>query len=181
MVRNPKIYEEALVSCLEAAIGFAYDIFSESSEKMGLRRLGRKIQSKLMGAGYQPAQAYKVTYELKRRNYVRVIHGDSVVLTDKAKLKIIDKISAEAKDSKFRILSFDIPEELRVNRDGFRRTIKRMGFVQIQKSLWVTTKNLSDLVEIAAAEYEVTDYIAYFIVEKSNIDNHIRKALGIKA
>jgi uncharacterized UPF0160 family protein len=86
--------------------------------------------------------------------------------------EIADKIES---DSHFRFVSFDIPELMRKNRDAFRRAIKKLGFKQIQKSLWVTTKEIGELVEMAAEEYSVADYIAYFVSESSNIDRHIEK------
>src|SRR3989344_3211225 len=37
-------------------------------------------------------------------------------------------------DKKWRLVLFDIPEEFRKNRNSFAVGLKRMGFVQIQKS-----------------------------------------------
>ena len=102
----------------------------------------------------------------------------SIKLTNKAKIKIIDKIiEGKEKDNKYRFISFDIPERLHYYRDLFRRAIKRMGFRQIQQSLWVTDKNIGDLVEIAAKEYGVEEYVAYIVAETSNIDAHIKQTL----
>ena len=103
----------------------------------------------------------------------------SIELTNKAKLKVIELIAKKTKrDKVYRFVSFDIPEEKRKSRDQFRRVIKRMGFVQIQKSLWVTNKNLSTLVEAAAYEYGVEKYIAYIVSMKSDIDGIIEKKLS---
>jgi len=115
-------------------------------------------------------------YDLKRRNYIDFGPSDSVILTNKAKIKIIDKIiKTKKQDGHYRLISFDIPEDKRNNRNNFRRAIKRMGFKQVQKSLWVSKENVGELVEIAANEYKVSQYIAYFIVDKSNIDSHLNK------
>ena len=50
-----------------------------------------------------------------------------------------------------------------------------MGFVQIQKSLWVIDKNVTDLVEMAAYEYKVEKFVAYIVSEKSDIEGIIAK------
>lgn len=114
---------------------------------------------------------------LKRSGYVKIENIDgreSIKFTNKARLAIVDKVGARSvSDNKHRFISFDIPERLRLNRDQFRRTIKRLGFRQIQKSLWVVDKNIGDMVELAALEYEVSDYVVYIVSDKTNIDNTI--------
>ena len=115
-----------------------------------------------------------MVYELKKSKYIEIDEGDSVKLTNKAKIKLIDRIAdTNINDGKLRLVSFDIPEIKRTNRNNFRRAIKRMGFRQVQKSLWVNNRNVGELVEMAAVEYKVSDYVAYFVAERSNIDHHI--------
>lgn len=107
--------------------------------------------------------------------------NDIIILTGKAKLRLIDKISARIKsDRKYRFLSFDIPEVMRVNRNQFRRAIKSIGFRQVHKSLWVIDKNVSDLVEMAAYECKVERYVAYIVSEKSDIDGIVEKIISGK-
>lgn len=118
---------------------------------------------------------------LKQKGYLKSseINGQKVIiLTDKAKLRIVDKISSKAHtDGKFRFISFDIPEDLRTKRNQFRRAIKNMGFAQIQKSLWVIDRNITELVETAMREYGVEKYVAYIISERSDIDSFIAKRI----
>jgi len=125
-------------------------------------------------------QINRTIYDLKRYKYVECL-GDSVIFTNKAKIKIIDKIAADQViDGKSRLVSFDIPEPLKRNRDHFRRTLKRLGFLKLQKSLWICNKNVGALVEIAATEYGVNNYVAYFVADKSNIDKHIKQLFDKK-
>jgi len=116
-------------------------------------------------------------YKLKQSGYI-YFEGESIRITNKTKMKMVDKFGHQSNN--YRLVSFDIPERLKTNRNLFRRAIKRMGFKQIQKSLWVSNRNLGNLVEIAAEEYGVSDYVAYFISNKSNIDQHIRDLLAKK-
>lgn len=125
----------------------------------------------------------KIIANLKRSNYISIeksSHGESIVFTNKAKLVIVDRLANKiSSGQEFCLVSFDIPEKLKNNRDRFRRTIKRMGFCQIQKSLWVINKRIGDLVELAAIEYKVNDYVVYFISSESNINDYIKKMLHI--
>ncbi|MCL5410960.1 MAG: hypothetical protein M1324_03875 [Patescibacteria group bacterium] len=117
----------------------------------------------------------------KKNGYIETIknsNGQSIQFTKKAKLAIIDQLAKKSEDDRgYRFVSFDIPETMRKNRNQFRRTIKRMGFRQIQKSLWVCNKNVGNLIELAAIEYNVNDYVVYIASDSSNIDEYIRKVL----
>lgn len=178
MVHNPKNSSKALLWCLESAIGLIHEaiIGKIGISSNGLRKYFRENTRSLDVSDRQISQ---MVYDLKRREYISFGEGDSVVLTNKAKIKIIDQVVRdERKDGKYRFISFDIPESKRLRRDNFRLAIKRMGFCQVQKSLWVCEYNLGDLVEAAIAEFEVDDYVAYFVADKTNIDDHIQKVLA---
>lgn len=144
-------------------------------------------------AAYRHLSIYDKNYEwtetklgkwiasLKQEGYIRsTLEGtsDSIELTNKGKIKIVESIASKINPDKInRFVSFDIPENFRKERDGFRRAIKKMGFVQIQKSLWVIDKDVSDLVQIAQYEYGVEKYTAYIISSCSDIDGIIQKKL----
>lgn len=117
----------------------------------------------------------------KRSGYVTVqkVGGqESIVFTNKAKLAVVDRIAERSKiDQKYRFVSFDIPERLRKNRNQFRRVIKRLGFRQIQQSLWVSDRSIGDLVEMAANEYKIEQYIVYLVCEHTNINKELLNKL----
>jgi len=119
---------------------------------------------------------------LKHRGYLefeRVGGKESIRFTNKAKLALLDKISArKAEEEKYYFVSFDIPERLRINRDSFRRTIKRLGFREIQKSLWACKKGVGEFVEMAAEEYKVSDYVIYLVTDITNVNENLDKMFG---
>jgi len=120
--------------------------------------------------------------KLEERGYLKFSPaGDSITFTKKASLKLIDKItSTRPGDGKFRFISFDIPEQWSRRRNLFRRAIKRLGFRQIQKSLWVTDKPVGDLVENACLEYKVKEYVMYIVAEATDVDKTIKQKLSKK-
>ncbi|MFA6423587.1 MAG: hypothetical protein WCW17_04020 [Patescibacteria group bacterium] len=134
----------------------------------------RILQGRPTGKELTCSNISRIIADLKKRKYIEVQeknNGESIIFTDKAKLAAIDKlIEKNNPDNKFRFVSFDIPEIKRINRDRFRRAIKNMGFVQIQKSLWATDKNVGNFVDMAANEYEVNKYVVYMVTELTNID-----------
>ncbi len=47
-------------------------------------------------------------------------------------------------DGKWRIVIFDIPEQKRIVRNLFRRNLKKWGFKHLQKSVWISKRNIYD-------------------------------------
>ncbi len=179
MVRNPKNYSRAFWGSVESLLVFAFDMGEKAAQSIRRSDLYQQYKD-LCGDNLTGKQISNQIYELKRSKYIEIEDDGerSIKLTNKAKIKIIESIvERKEQDHKYRFVSFDIPERLHYSRDMFRRIIKRMGFRQIQQSLWVTDKNIGQLVEIAAREYKVEDYIAYIVSEKSNIDFHVKQAL----
>lgn len=121
---------------------------------------------------------------LRRRGYIYINRSDknqSIQFTDKTKLALLDQLSfRNMLDAKNRFISFDIPELMKARRNAFRRLIKKLGFRQVQKSLWVCNRNVDELVELAAYKCGVEKYMAFIISEKSDIDGIIEKILTSK-
>jgi len=178
---TPKQSQKILVWCIESALTLLIRFFSSQKSNIKQDELTEYFNNHLEGSGISKRRISRISYELKRQNYVEIGKGDSVKLTDKAKIKMIDKyVSQHIKDGKRRLVSFDIPETKRRQRNAFRRSIKKMGFRQIQKSLWVCDQNIGDLVEISAKEFKIEEYVAYFVVQSSNIEKYIDKILKHK-
>ena len=68
-------------------------------------------------------------------------------------------------DKKWRLVLFDIPEEFKKGRDGFASGLKRMGFVQIQKSCLGFPFPCLDEVEILADFHEVRPFVTFLVEE----------------
>ncbi|MCX6808925.1 MAG: hypothetical protein NTW50_04680 [Candidatus Berkelbacteria bacterium] len=178
MVHGVKNSQDIMVWCVESALGLIFKGINSLGLDLNGGNLHGYLEQQTSDINVSRRDISKMVYELNRRKYIENVDGDSVVLTNKARIKIIDQISlTNGSDGKFRIVSFDIPEIKRGNRNCFRRAIKRMGFRQIQKSLWVSEYNVGNMVEIAAEEYGVSDFVAYFVADRSNIDIHIAEVL----
>jgi len=181
MVHNPRNSQKILSWCLESAVGLIFKGIERLGDKISRQNLNDYFHENTSGFNISKRQINQMVYDLKRREYIDFGVGDSVILTNKAKIKIIDQVvQSKRKDGKYRLISFDIPEAKRLQRDNFRLAIKRMGFSQVQKSLWVSDYNIGDLVESAIDEYKVADYVAYFVSDKSNVDSHIEKILSAR-
>lgn len=108
-------------------------------------------------------------------NYKKSGNNLSIRLTKKGQIKLLENSNQQKIDGRWRMISFDIPEEFRARRNRFRRAIKRIGFRQVQKSLWASPFVKADQIEKAIKYYKVKKYVAYLIVEKSDIESYLKK------
>ncbi|PIU24470.1 hypothetical protein COT12_00860 [Candidatus Berkelbacteria bacterium CG08_land_8_20_14_0_20_39_8] len=111
--------------------------------------------------------------ELERSGCIRITNN-SIEITRKGKIRHLEKLKDKQRDGKWRILSWDIPEAMRQKRNQFRRSIKRIGYRQVQKSLWASPFIKADEVDLIIDEYSVRKYVAYFVVDKTDIEDHLK-------
>lgn len=69
-------------------------------------------------------------------------------------------------DKKWRIVIFDIPEEKRIIRNLFRRNLKKWGFKHLQKSVWISKKNIMDKLFSYIKDLGVEKWVWVFESEK---------------
>jgi DNA-binding transcriptional regulator PaaX len=115
---------------------------------------------------------------LKRSGYIDIEKNNnltSVKLTIKGKIKHLENSSDNQKDGKIRIISFDIPETQANKRKQFCRSIRRIGFRKLQKSLWICLFIKADEIDLIIDELGIRQYVAYFVATESNIPEHINK------
>jgi DNA-binding transcriptional regulator PaaX len=84
---------------------------------------------------------------LKRNGLIKIKrsgHDIVVIPTEKGKRRaVINKlndlkiIAPQKWDKQWRVIIFDIPDNLRIKRNAFRRKLKELGFYSLQKSVWV--------------------------------------------
>jgi len=95
--------------------------------------------------GLSPSQAQKLIqkriYSLKTKGYIKEIKT-GWKLTPKGRIEIIKiilwkKLQNKKWDGKWRVIIFDIPEMSRRDRDFLRRELKWIGFIELQKSVWI--------------------------------------------
>ncbi len=162
-----KIISKALAILVEAE-----KIIDEGAYFISLEKLKRET-SYLDG---DPRRLSNNIYGLERSGYIRINRKSrSIELTSKGRIKLLEHLDNNEADGKWRMLSFDIPENLATKRDTFRRSIKRIGYKQAQKSLWVSPFVKSDEVYLIIDDLRIRKYIAYIVAEKTDIEQHLKQ------
>lgn len=103
-------------------------------------------------------------------------------LTEKGKLKLMTlekdnfKFNKPQKwDKKWRIVIFDIPQRRRLQRDKLRFTLKQIGFIKLQHSVWVYPYDCEELITLLKLDFKVGKEILYIIAEKIENDKLLKK------
>ena len=106
--------------------------------------------------------------KLEEKGFI-YLSGEKVKLTARGR-KLLAKINFEDMDINRRekwkgiwqIVSYDIPNEDRKERDFFRDKLKEWGFIRIQKSLWVAPYICKEEVAILSKSFGINNYVMYF-------------------
>lgn len=77
-------------------------------------------------------------------------------------------------DKKWRILIFDIPEYKRALRDKIRNTLVCIGFMPVQKSVWIFPYDCEELIALLKADFKIGKDLLYLIVDKIENDKVFR-------
>lgn len=100
----------------------------------------------------------------------------TLVLNEKGKKRALTyqaknmKIARPPKwDKKWRVITFDIPEDEREARDALREHLEYMGFYILQRSVFVHPFDCRDQIEFLVELHDIRKYVRFMLVEY--IDN----------
>lgn len=126
---------------------------------------------------------------LKQRKLVEIVRekdGKTTArLTNKGQTRIKEFCFEELRitkakqwDKKWRILIYDIPTKPKIYnkaREALRDKIKEIGFIQLQKSVWVCPYECEDEILFLAECYSVTRFIEILTVEKLLHEDRLKR------
>jgi len=99
----------------------------------------------------------------------------TIILTERGRLKSLtyklSEMSIQKKewDGKWRVVIFDIPEKIREGRDAIRQKLKNLGFVELQKSVFVYPYECKNEIDFVIEFFGLRKYVRYGVME--SIDN----------
>lgn len=110
---------------------------------------------------------------LREKGFVEIINEAQIIvrLTDEGKSRALwEKVKQleEVQDGKWRIVAFDIPESHSLIRNLFRRRLKEFGFKQLQKSIWISKLDCTDLIRLYIKDLGIKNWV--HVIEADNVD-----------
>lgn len=105
------------------------------------------------------SQALKRLREGRLIEQIKLKKDIVIKLTDEGRGLINDEFDESKWDGKFRIVAFDIPEQKRIIRNLFRRNLKKWGFKHLQKSVWISKKDVFDKLEFYIKDVGIEEWV----------------------
>jgi DNA-binding transcriptional regulator PaaX len=135
------------------------------------------LDSFLDDSKWEPFNKYRLREKLKilhKQKMVKIFQqGDRFViqLSEKGKQKItryklseLNITKQEKWDMRWRIVAYDIPKEKKHARDTLRKTLKNLGFFELQKSVYLYPYPCSDVIEFIRELYDVGEHVTLLTV-----------------
>lgn len=106
--------------------------------------------------------------------YIELTAGGKKV-AGRAAIEALKLSSKKTWDHIWRIVLFDIPEAHKNSRDGFAANLKRIGFIQIQKSAFVFPHPCLEELEVLADFHGVAHFLNFIEARSISGDEKLRK------
>jgi len=149
------------------AFGFSFTPSQQSRVLKSFAKIWRSSNKKISGE----------LKNLKRTNLIKnTIKNEkgkyNIELTEKGRMRALEyyflrelKIKDKKWDGRWRMLIFDIPERLRNGRNSLRWKIKKLGFYELQKSVFVIPYECKKEIDLIIDYFELKPYVHYGILE----------------
>ena len=172
-----------------AAIGIT--LSSPSGTRAFLKELHKYLDEK-QGENkqkYNSQQLSQAIYYLKKRKFIKIEKLDSgeirIKLTERGRRRKMQydlermQIPRQVSwDGKWRMLMFDIPESQRNLRGNLTDKLKRLGFAQFQKSVWLYPYPCENEIDFITEYFSIAEYVNLITVKIEN-DKPLRKEFGL--
>ncbi len=128
----------------------------------------------------------KTLSHMRTNGYVRVNEKGSYELTPKGldhaeRMYAIYEVKKKPKrwDGRWRIVMFDIWERRRPVRDQLRRLLERIGFVQLQRSVWVYPYDCEEVIALIRTELKAGTGVQYFVADGLEGDTTLKSTFNL--
>ncbi len=139
-----------------------------------------------------PSYTKNVISRLRKKGYIRIEKSGSdrtVTLTPlglsrlEEERRIQKRLSGHKTgrrwDGKWRIVIFDIRERFRSVRDHLRLELREAGFVQLQKSVWVTPHHCEEFIALLRADLRIGKGILYFVSNEIEREDELKSVFRL--
>jgi len=171
---EPKTVGQWLI--FSAAIGIT--LTSPVGTRAFFKELRRYLREKQEGhkKEYETRQLSQTLYYLKKRKLIKIKELNNgeikIELTEKGHKRKLQYDFENLKikdggewDGKWRILMFDIPEQKRPARESLRDKLKKLGFVQFQRSVWLYPYPCENEIDFITEYYSIAKYANLITVD----------------
>lgn len=110
----------------------------------------------------------------------------TLFLTDKGKKKAlcfdIEKIQIKKPkvwDGVWRMVIFDVPENLKRGRNALAVKLKKLGFFPVQKSVFIYPYECRDEIDFIVEVFDLRPYVRFIVVKEIDTERELKKHFGL--
>jgi len=82
-------------------------------------------------------------------------------------------------DQKWRVVMFDIPERLKKIRETLRYHLRTIGFLELQKSVFVHPSDCQKEIDYIIEFYDIRKFVRFLIAESIDTELHLKQRFGM--
>lgn len=135
------------------------------SEKLSLNRALKSVESK----GLIVLSGDVVRLSKKGQKLLKALDIEGIIIEKSVKW-----------DRVWRVISYDIPEKQKKEREYFRKKMKELGFTKLQKSMWVIPYECKEEVAVFAQLLGVASHVMYLLTDKLPDQDKFIREFGLK-
>ena len=164
-------------------IGTAFVALSIIAPQFPYRALQAALRKKF-NKNYSQTQLINSINYLKRKKFIAYTNGEYKITKIGSKhLAVISElqftIHKQPWDNKWRMVSFDIPEEQKPARQLLRRKLISMNFYHFQRSLFVIPWPCEKELQLLCAMLQITPHVHIFVAERFTNDQKLLKSFNL--
>ena len=131
-------------------------------------------------------RVFKQLNKQKVINYYQKNGKDIIEITSKGEKKLVaykfESLKLDTKkrwDGKWRVVMFDIPERQKQARNAIGRKLKEIGFIQLQKSVFIAPYECEAEIDFIGEYFSVRKYIKYMRVEHVEDEHKLKNHFAL--
>lgn len=158
----------------------APNIFQALPRLMGREKFNAKFGYRARtAAGRLAAQGYLKLVQRDGRKYYEMTQKGREALSIEERKMLFRKKQKPRWDRRYRLIIFDISEKRKNIRDRLRLTMRELGFLRLQDSVWVYPYDCEDFIALLKRDLTIGKEVLYAVVEQIENDLPIRQYFGL--
>ena len=148
--------------------------------------------SDILKTARQKSEYGEIVKRMVKKGFIQFINKNGelkIILTNKGKkiaheylIEDYKKIKIPPKwDEKWRFVMFDVPENKKKIRNLLRFHLKKVGFIQVQRSVWLYPYPCEEIVTIIKANFKLNNEVIYLTAESFGKDLYFRKFFKLQS
>lgn len=168
-----------VVSGVILVASIAPNAFAQLRHLPSMKRAQLRYQAKTT-LGRLAAQGLIEFEKRDGKSYARITSAGRKALLLEEKKAALHNGKKRRWDKRWRVVIFDIQEKRRRTRDRLRITMRELGFIRLQDSVWVYPYDCEDLIALLKAGLKLGSAVLYMVVEHIENDKHLRAEFSLE-